>query len=169
MFFIDANNLLGDMGRDRTPQNIDYLLSYLKKYGGKRKMRVVFDGNPPCDPSRFPSAPNITVDWQDPGTYRDADEMIVSLLSRRGNNSDVTLITRDVELSFLSKNEGVTTVISPTEFRNLLERRPSRSNKNSSDHDGAEKKAAWASVDTDAINAELLAEFTKLAKEQGRD
>ena len=97
-FVIDGNNLLGEMGKDRSLEGIRFIINWLAKSKSGKNIALVFDGLPPSFDLKFNDYPNIKVLFQDPAFDNNADDFIVRLIKNSKNHSEITVVTSDKEL-----------------------------------------------------------------------
>jgi predicted RNA-binding protein with PIN domain len=123
-YIIDANNLLGFLGRDRALEHIEYLIEYIHLNQKKRCMTLVFDGAPPYE-FIDPRYERMEVVFQDVILDADADDTIVRYVKHLPKGGEVYVVTFDRELQERLYREGVRkkNFLTPSELVEVFEKK----------------------------------------------
>ncbi len=154
MLVIDGNNLLGVLGRDRSPENILWIVRRLKEFQKNESIHLFFDGLAPFDPHAYDHDDRFYIHWipKDKGE-NDADDAIVRFVRSYNDSASITVISDDKALRLLLG--GVCRHLSSTLFAQRL----------TQEHGPIivvdDKDAYIDDIDTPELYEELLDAFSK--------
>ncbi len=119
MLVIDGNNVLGVLGRDRSPENILWVIQRLREFQKKETIHLFFDGLAPFGPDVYDQDTGFHIHWipKDKGE-NDADDAIVRFVRSQKNAGALTMISDDKALKLLLG--GVCKHLSSTLFAQRL-------------------------------------------------
>lgn len=102
MLVIDGNNLLGVLGRDRSPENIVWIIQRLREFQKKETIHLFFDGLPPFGPHVYDQDDRFYIYWiaKDKGE-NDADDAIVRFVRAHPHPASLTVISDDKAIKVL--------------------------------------------------------------------
>lgn len=144
-YIIDGNNFLGAIGRDRSPENIEYLFDELHAAVKKFEYVVVFDGS---QPPHYIDPHDITVIWQDKFIDTDGDDTLTRFVTKYGSRTQDVVVTQD-KMLHARAIDFVSKVITPQDFIHQLSKNTQQ------DFVYEEKGEEYEGVDSDSITEEL--------------
>lgn len=155
MLVIDGNNLLGVLGRDRSPENIFWIIQRLREFQKKETIHLFFDGLPPFGPDVYDQDDRFYIHWiaKDKGE-NDADDAIVRFVRGYPHPASLIVISDDKALKLLLG--GLCANLSST----LFAKRLTRVQEDYSDND--DKDAYVNEINTPELYDELLQAFSRI-------
>lgn len=156
MLIIDGNNLLGYYGRDRSPENIDWIIKKLKTYQKNQKIKLYFDGLSPFGEDKYNTNSKFQIIWVDKSYGKEADDEIIGYVRSMKTPKEATVISNDKRI--IMEVAGFSQTLSAKEFIEKIEGK-FISKENISIDD--EKEESLRGIDKDALMKELLNNFKK--------
>lgn len=155
MLIIDGNNLLGYYGKDRSPNNINWIIRKLKEYQKKQKIKLYFDGLSPFGEHHYSTNSNFKIIWVDKASGLEADDAIIAYVRSLKNSKEAVVVTNDkriiMEVASLSQTMSCQDLIHKIDKRFTTDiNKPT-----------TEKDELIKGIDIKSLETELLEVFKK--------